>query len=86
MLTEQFKVIGATKIAVPGPGNEDINFDKMDLEIIRYLAKGYINREIAENISFSEGTVKNRISRLLSLTGLKDRSQIVVFALKNGIV
>ena len=34
----------------------------------------------------SEGTVKNRISRILNLLGIKDRTQLVVYALKNNLI
>jgi len=44
------------------------------------------NREIAEAVNYSEGTVKSRISRLLSESDLKDRTQLALFALKHHLV
>lgn len=65
---------------------EDVELDKTDLKILKLLAEGNSNKSIAEQLNFSEGTVKNRISRVLNLLGLKDRTQLVVYALKNNLI
>lgn len=65
---------------------DQVHLNGVDLDIIRQLAIGRNNREIAQELNFSEGTIKNRISRLLSEFQLKDRSQIVVMALKNKLI
>ncbi len=65
---------------------DHVHLNAVDLDIIRQLAIGRNNREIAHELNFSEGTIKNRISRLLSEFQLKDRSQIVVMALKNKLI
>jgi len=57
-----------------------------DIEIIKLLADGKSNREIAEELNFTEGTIKNRVSRLLTKIGLKDRTQVVIFAIKENII
>lgn len=74
------------RIVLNSDENKNIDFDRIDLAIMRSLAEGRNNREIAAILNFSEGTVKNRISRILNLTGLKDRTQVAVFALKNKII
>ncbi len=61
-------------------------FDKTDVQIIQLISDGKTNREIAQSLSYSEGTIKNRVSGILSMTGLSDRTQICVFALKNRII
>lgn len=65
---------------------DEYGLDTTDRKIIRLLVNGKSNREIAETLNFSEGTIKNRISRILSVTGQKDRTQIAVFALKNNFI
>lgn len=65
---------------------DHVHLNDVDLDIIRQLAIGRNNREIAQELNFSEGTIKNRISRLLSEFQLKDRSQIVVMALKRKLI
>jgi len=61
-------------------------FDLIDINIMKQIATGKSNREIAAALNYSEGTIKNRISRLLSTTGLSDRTEISVFAIKNQII
>ena len=63
----------------------EINLPKNELEIIRYIIEGLGNKEIASKMSMSEGTVRNLISKILSKFQLKDRIQLAVFAIKNGI-
>lgn len=61
-------------------------FDKVDVLIMKHISEGRTNKEIAKLLDYSEGTIKNRISAIISMTGLGDRTQISVFALKNNIV
>lgn len=58
----------------------------MEIQIIRLMVDGKSNREIATLLNFSEGTIKNKISRLFDKLDLKDRTQIAVFALKHNII
>ncbi|MBU0928148.1 MAG: response regulator transcription factor [Spirochaetes bacterium] len=57
-----------------------------DLRIVGYIVKGMSNKEIADADRCSEGTVKNRVSSILSKTGLQARTQIAVRAIKEGLV
>jgi DNA-binding NarL/FixJ family response regulator len=60
-------------------------FTPTDVQILQCLTAGMSNKEIAETISYSESTVKNRISKLLSDLDLKDRTQLALFALKHHL-
>jgi DNA-binding NarL/FixJ family response regulator len=64
------------------------NFDLTDREIdfLRLICDGADNKEIASKLFLAEGTVRNGISRLLEKLGLKDRTQLAVFAIKNNII
>ncbi len=55
-------------------------------EILRYMAGGYSNKEIANAISLSEGTVKNHVSVVLSKLGVRDRTRAVMKALDLGLL
>jgi DNA-binding NarL/FixJ family response regulator len=57
-----------------------------EIKIIREIANGLSNKEIGEVLYLSEGTIKNNISVILSKLELKDRTQIVIFAFKKGLV
>ena len=50
-----------------------------ELEIIRLIAEGYSNKEIASELFLSEGTVRNYLSSILDKLGLRDRTQVAVF-------
>lgn len=64
----------------------DLVFDAVDISIMRLIAVGKTNKDIASSLNYSEGTIKNRVSKILSATGLSDRTEISVFALKNQII
>jgi len=57
-----------------------------ELEVLRLLAHGMTNADIAAKLFLSEGTVRNYVSSILSKLGVEDRTQAAVFALRHGIV
>ncbi len=57
-----------------------------EMEIVRLLSRGLSNREIAEQLVITEGTVKNHVSSILSKMGVRDRTQAVLKARENGWV
>jgi DNA-binding NarL/FixJ family response regulator len=54
--------------------------------VVRYIARGATNREIAQALVISEGTVKSHISNVLSRLGLRDRTQIAIYARDHGLL
>lgn len=54
-----------------------------ELEMITKISDGLSNKEIAEQLFLSEGTVRNNISAILEKLGLRDRTQLAVFYYKN---
>jgi DNA-binding NarL/FixJ family response regulator len=57
---------------------------KRETEILRLMAGGYSNREIADALGTAEGTVKNHASSILSKLGVRDRTRAVLKALELG--
>ena len=72
--------------------NRDLDKEKVDsltkreLEILKQVAEGMFNKEIANNLNISERTVKNHISNIFKKIDVSDRTQAAVFAIKNNIV
>jgi DNA-binding NarL/FixJ family response regulator len=56
-----------------------------ELEVVREIARGRSNAELARELSISETTVKTHVARVLSKLRLRDRVQIVVFAYEHGL-
>ncbi|MBK0417724.1 response regulator transcription factor [Leucobacter sp. CSA1] len=57
-----------------------------ELEVLRLMAEGYSNREIAAAVFLAEGTVKNHVSTILQKLGTRDRTRAVLRALHEGIL
>jgi DNA-binding NarL/FixJ family response regulator len=57
-----------------------------EVEVLRLVAEGLTNREIARRLHVSEGTVKNQLSRILERLGLRDRTQAAVYARNHGLI
>jgi DNA-binding NarL/FixJ family response regulator len=57
---------------------------KREVEVLRLMAGGYSNREIAAALGTAEGTVKNHASSILSKLGVRDRTRAVLRALELG--
>lgn len=64
---------------------ESVVLTGRERDVLRLLAQGNDNREIAEILFLAEGTVRNQISKLLEKLSLKDRTQLAVYAVKNGL-
>ncbi len=57
-----------------------------ELEVLKLIANGLSNCQIAENLVISENTVKGHVSNILSKLHLADRTQVAVYAWQKGIV
>lgn len=54
-----------------------------EMDVIELVAKGLNNKEIAQSLYLSEGTVRNYLSAILDKLSLRDRTQLAVFYYKN---
>lgn len=84
-----------TERVLRGLEKEPTQFDSAELpdpltprerEVLRLIAAGFSNREIAEASGTAEGTVKNQASSILSKLGVRDRTRAVLKALELGVI
>ena len=57
-----------------------------EVRVLRLIAEGNANKEIAEQLSVSEETVKGQVRNILSKLGVKDRTQAAMIGVKRGII
>jgi DNA-binding NarL/FixJ family response regulator len=55
-------------------------------EVLRYVASGLSNEEIAEKFIISPATVKTHVSRIMAKVGAHDRAQLVIFAYESRLI
>jgi DNA-binding NarL/FixJ family response regulator/class 3 adenylate cyclase len=83
-LIEQF-----ARAARPEPGTVPaalVELTPRELEVLRLVARGLSNAEIAAELVLGENTIKTHVAHLLSKLGLRDRVQAVVLAYETGLV
>ncbi len=62
------------------------NLTRREVEVLKLLAVGMYNKEIAEKLHISERTVKNHISNIFKKIDVTDRTQAAVFSIRNNLV
>ncbi|WP_077620083.1 response regulator transcription factor [Bacillus sinesaloumensis] len=63
----------------------ELPLSSRELDITRLVGEGKTNKEIADELFLSVGTVKNHITQVLHKLGLRDRTQLAIFAVKNDL-
>ncbi|MFC7329086.1 response regulator [Marinactinospora rubrisoli] len=76
----------AARIRPAGGTSGEVPLTPRELEVLRLIADGLSNSEIAGALVISQETVKTFVSRILAKLGLRDRVQAVVYAYRHGLV
>lgn len=66
--------------------DQEFNFTHREREIFQLIVDNFSNKEIAEKLFITEATVKTHVSSILRKTGQPNRSQAVLYAIKNGVL
>ncbi len=74
------KVMAKVPAPAPGPSPRLADLTPREQEVLRLIAAGANNREIAQTLYISEGTVKNHVTSILNRLNLRDRTQAALFA------
>ncbi|MDQ3401087.1 MAG: response regulator transcription factor, partial [Chloroflexota bacterium] len=69
-----------------GPARTADTLSPRELELLRYLAEGYTNKEIARVMVLADDTVKKGVQSLIAKLGATDRTHAVVLALRSGLI
>lgn len=93
-LVAEFNRLTGTHPSVPSPVTPPPStsspllepLSERELEILRHLAQGASNREIANTLYITEGTVKNHITNILGKLGVRDRTQAALKAREMGLI
>ncbi|MFD3837556.1 response regulator [Streptomyces sp. NPDC058642] len=80
------RLAAALPHSAPEPPAAAPDLSPREIDILRLVARGRTNREIAAQLYLSEGTVKNHISRILSRLALRDRTQAALRARDLGLL
>lgn len=59
---------------------------RREIDVLKLLAEGLFNKEIASRLNISERTVKNHVSNIFKKISVSDRTQAAVFAIKNNLI
>ncbi|ADI02680.1 response regulator [Syntrophothermus lipocalidus] len=65
---------------------DEMKLTKRERDVLELLVKGYSNKEVAAALFISEKTVKNHLTSIFRKLEVKDRTQAVIYALKNKVV
>lgn len=76
--------IDAVRTRRKGTGSEP-DLTEREVAVLRLLARGMSNREIARELNYSESTVKNRLSTIFDKIGVQDRTQAAIYAVRSGL-
>jgi len=72
--------------SAPAPDSTLINLlSDRELDVLRLLARGFTNTDIAARLFLSEGTVRNYVSSIFGKLGVSDRTQAAVLAIRTGL-
>jgi DNA-binding NarL/FixJ family response regulator len=85
-ITQRLIAQFAQRLSPPESSAEIERLTDREVEVLRLMAKGLSNSEIAAQLYLSPTTIKSHVAGVLAKLGLRDRVQAVVFSYENGIV
>jgi DNA-binding NarL/FixJ family response regulator/predicted Ser/Thr protein kinase len=79
------KLMSAVAAPPPAPPSPEPDLTERELEVLRLIAQGLNNQQIARQLTISEKTVKTHVSNILGKLQVDDRTQAAIYALKKGL-
>ncbi len=84
-MVQLFSQMAKLDIYIPIQKSYNDTLTKTENRIIQEVKKGAANKEIANTLDLSEGTVRNYLSNILNKLGLRDRTQLAIWAVQQGM-
>ena len=81
-----FSKMAQTNLTISVDEKQSASLRNSEWQIIVQVGSGLSNKEIAAKLNLSEGTVRNSLSNILSKLGLRDRTQLAIWAVQTGAV
>ncbi len=73
-------------VAQGGPKNNEVSLTERELEVLKLIARGDRNREIAATLGIGESTVKGYVTTLLQKLNVSDRTEAAMYAVQKGLI
>ena len=83
----ELKSVLDEKVSIRDTAVDKLNdLTRREIDVLKLLAEGLFNKEIASRLNISERTVKNHVSNIFKKISVSDRTQAAVFAIKNNLI
>jgi DNA-binding NarL/FixJ family response regulator len=79
------KLMSAVAAPTTAPSSPEPDLTERELEVLRLIAQGLNNQQIAQKLTISEKTVKTHVSNILGKLHVEDRTQAAIYAVKKGL-
>lgn len=81
-----FSRMAKSNLTIQVDEQQSASLRNSEWQIIVQVGRGLSNKEIAAKLNLSEGTVRNNLSSILSKLGLRDRTQLAIWAVQSGVI
>lgn len=87
ILSQALETLVSKPAMPPGTtGQRDTRLSSREMEVVRCVAMGLRNKEVADKLGVSEATVKNHLTSIYSKLGVSDRLELILYAIHNRII
>lgn len=80
-----FSRMAKSNMAIEADSDGEADFSRTERRVASLVGRGLSNKEIADKLSLSEGTVRNSLSVVLGKLNLRDRTQLAIWAVQTGL-
>lgn len=87
ILSQALETLVSKPAVPPGiSGQRDARLSSREMEVVRCVAMGLRNKEVADKLGVSEATIKNHLTSIYSKLGVSDRLELILYAIHNRLV